>query len=368
MRGAAMKVGQLISMDAGEILPPELADIMARLRADADYMPPRQLKTVLTKSWGDGWLKQFQSFDVRPIASASIGQVHRACTRDGRDLAIKVQYPGVAHSIDSDVQNVAALIKLSGLLPKGLDVAPLLEEAKAQLRSEADYVRECRQMERFSTLLAGDDGFVLPTPQHDLTTDQILAMTFVQGDPIESIVSAPQSVRDSVCSRLIGLMFREVFEFRYIQSDPNFANFRYDSKTDRIVLLDFGAVRDVPEDVSRAYAQLFSAALNGRDLHDPALALGFFGHETAERHKTMVLDMMGMVFEPLRSRTLFDFGDASLSRKINEAGMAMAQERDFVHVPPIETLFLQRKFAGLFLLATRMKARVDIAGLIRPHV
>jgi predicted unusual protein kinase regulating ubiquinone biosynthesis (AarF/ABC1/UbiB family) len=120
MRGAAMKVGQLMSMDTGEMLPPELAQIMARLRSDAHFMPPAQLKSVLNAEWPAGWLGRFEKFDVRPIAAASIGQVHRGRLRDGREMAIKVQYPGVARSIDSDVSNVGALIRMSGLVPSGV--------------------------------------------------------------------------------------------------------------------------------------------------------------------------------------------------------------------------------------------------------
>ena len=124
MRGAAMKVGQLLSMDTGDVLPPELADIMARLRADADFMPPRQLKQVLNAELGESWLKRFAGFDVHPIAAASIGQVHRANLKDGQELAIKVQYPGIARSIDSDVANVGRLIKLAGVMPPGFDLTP----------------------------------------------------------------------------------------------------------------------------------------------------------------------------------------------------------------------------------------------------
>ena len=329
---------------------------------------PRQLKQVLTANWGDGWLKQFQKFDVRPIAAASIGQVHRAQTRDGRDLAIKVQYPGVARSIDSDVQNVAALIKMSGLLPKGIDLDPLLEEAKAQLKDEADYLRERSQMERFLTLLDGEDGFLLPQPQEDLTTDSVLAMTYVPGDPIESLETAPQDVRDSVSSRLMDLMFREIFEFGFIQSDPNFANYRYDASSDKIVLLDFGAARSVPSDVAGAYAALFHAAVKGQPLREPALALGFFGKDNLPKHQDMVLSMMDLVFSSVKPGVTFDFGDQTLSREINKIGMAMAEERDFVHVPPVETLYLQRKFGGLFLLAARLRAQVNIADLVQPHL
>ncbi|MEO0654258.1 MAG: AarF/UbiB family protein, partial [Pseudomonadota bacterium] len=170
MRGAAMKVGQLVSMDTGEMLPPELAQIMARLRAEADHMPPKQLKTVLTAAWGPDWVKRFRRFDVRPIAAASIGQVHRAQTRDGRDLALKVQYPGVRRSIDSDVTNVGALIKVSGLLPPGLDLAPLLDEARKQLHEETDYLREGAQLARFGALMAEAPDIRVPTLAEDFTT------------------------------------------------------------------------------------------------------------------------------------------------------------------------------------------------------
>ena len=113
-----MKLGQMISMDAGDMLPPELAAIMGRLRDRAHHMPPQQLDTVLAREWGRDWRRRFAHFQAHPIAAASIGQVHRARLPDGRELAIKVQYPGVKDSIDSDVDNVATLLRVSGVLPK----------------------------------------------------------------------------------------------------------------------------------------------------------------------------------------------------------------------------------------------------------
>ncbi|MEO1471158.1 MAG: AarF/ABC1/UbiB kinase family protein, partial [Pseudomonadota bacterium] len=196
MRGAAMKMGQLMSMDAGDLMPPEIAEIMARLRAEADHMPPRQLRDVLDAEWGRGWLGRFAKFDAHPIAAASIGQVHRARLKDGTELAIKVQYPGVRRSIDSDVSNVGALMRMAGVLPPGTDIAPLLEEARRQLHEEADYEREAAQLAAFHRLLAGDDAFTTPAPHDALTTRNVLAMGYVKGVPVERMAEAPQDVRD----------------------------------------------------------------------------------------------------------------------------------------------------------------------------
>ena len=133
LRGAAMKLGQMISLDAGDLLPAELTSILARLRDSAHYMPPSQLNQVLTNEWGKDWRRRFVRFEATPIAAASIGQVHRAQLPDGRVIAIKVQYPGVANSIDADVDNVATLLRLSSLLPENLDIAPLLEIGRAHV-------------------------------------------------------------------------------------------------------------------------------------------------------------------------------------------------------------------------------------------
>ena len=181
LRGAAMKVGQLLSMDTGEVLPPELTDILARLRADAKPMPLSQLAKVLDENWGKGWQTRFQQFSFQPLAAASIGQVHSAHSKDGRHLALKIQYPRVRQSIDSDVDNVAALLRLSGLLPKSLDIAPLLTEAKQQLHQEADYQREANYLQRYRALLADSPELVLPEVHTDFTTSHVLAMSFVGG-------------------------------------------------------------------------------------------------------------------------------------------------------------------------------------------
>ncbi|MBP9905294.1 MAG: AarF/ABC1/UbiB kinase family protein [Rhodoferax sp.] len=370
MRGAAMKVGQLISMDAGDLLPPEMAAILARLRSDAHAMPPRQVHAVLTANWGGKWQQRFEPFSFTPIAAASIGQVHRAKTLDGRDLAIKIQYPGVRKSISSDVNNVATLLRLSGLLPSTLDIAPLLLEAKRQLRQEADYQAEGAHLQRFADLLADSPEFVVPQLHVDLTTTHVLAMSFVGGVPIESMTEAPQAERDRIVRLLVRLLFRELFEFGLMQTDPNFANYRYDPLTGQLILLDFGATRAFAPAFGAAYRQLMVAALAGdrAAMKQAAMEIGYFDEDVLPTHQTAVLDMMQMALEPLRQAGEFNFGHTDLVQRLREAGVALGLERDFWHIPPIDTLFLHRKLGGLYLLAARLKARVNVCQLTQPFL
>ena len=369
MRGAAMKMGQMLSMDSGEFLPPELVDILARLRDDAHFMPPAQLKKVLNSNWPEGWLRSFKKFDVHPIAAASIGQVHRAQLKDGRDLAIKVQYPGVADSIKSDVANVGLLLRASGLLPKGFEIAPYLTDVAAQLHAETDYALEAQHLNQFRTLLADDVRFALPEHVPEWSTGNILSMSSLEGHPIEDTATLPQDQRDHIAGTLIDLTLQELFTFGVMQSDPNFANYRYDPATGKIILLDFGATQVIPPATTALYRDLMPAGLEGVSaaMRECAIEIGFYGADTAPNHAAQIEEMMGMVFAALRAEGTFDFGDNALSQELQRKGMALAND-GFVPPPlPIEVLFLQRKFGGVFLLANKLRARVDIRALMERH-
>lgn len=362
LRGAAMKVGQLLSMDAGELLTPELADILARLREGATPMPMSQLVAVLEAQWGAGWDARLSQFSFTPAAAASIGQVHFGQTRKGQPVALKIQYPGVRESIDSDVDNVARLLRVTGLFPARMSLDALLDEAKQQLHAEADYRQESMWLKRYATLLADDTRFALPAVHDAMTTDSILAMSRVGGVPIESLGDAPQAERDRIMSLLLELLFREIFEFRLIQTDPNFANYRYDTDTGQLILLDFGATRAYPDAIVTAYRRLMSSAVAQRHNAMAAAAreIGYFSHEIPDHQRDIVLRLFTLACEPLRHRGAYDFGQSDLARRIHDAGMALSTERDFWHTPPADAVFLHRKVAGLFLLAARLRARVDV--------
>lgn len=369
LRGAALKLGQMLSMDSGAVLPEELTAILARMRDDAQPMPPKQLQAVLNAEWGAGWYGRFQRFDVRPFAAASIGQVHRAVLPGGRMLAIKVQYPGVRDSIDSDVDNMASLMRLPDLLPRGMDLAPLMAEAKRQLHGEADYLAEAQHLARFRALLDGSADFVLPELEPDLCTPQVLAMSYVESAPLESLTTAPQATRDRVAAALIDLVLRELFEFGAMQTDPNLANYRYDPKSGRIVLLDFGAVQPIAPGLTADFRRLLGVALEGDagEIRAAMLRIGYFAPETAPHHQDLIQSLFDMAMEPLRQSTPFDFGQSDLLERLRDRGLALGTERDLAHVPPAATLFLHRKIAGTYLMAAKLCARVPLHPMVERY-
>mgnify|MGYP001828134113 FL=1 len=366
MRGAAMKVGQILSMDTGEFLPRELADILARLRSDARYMPPQQLQKVMTEAYGEGWESLFYGFEMKPLAAASIGQVHKTRSPDGREIVLKVQYPGVAASIDSDVDNIATLLRMSGLLPAELDIQPLLEDAKRQLKDEADYHKEAEFLQAFGDMLGDDERFLVPEVLPDLTRSTVLAMTYVGGRPIETIVQLPQAERDRVMSALVELMFMELFELRMVQTDPNFANYQYLRKRGQIVLLDFGATRRFKAGFVNNYRKLIAAALV--EDHDRLIAaaekLGYAMGDADSEYRELVLELFLLALEPLREHGPYDFGHSTMAARMSTLAENVTDYRDFWQAPPTDAVYFHRKLGGMFMLASRLKSRVNVRELV----
>ena len=370
MRGAAMKIGQLMSMDAGDVLPPELSQILVRLRDNAHPMPPAQLKRVLNAEWPAQWLRSFHKFDVQPIAAASIGQVHRGQLTDGRDLAIKVQYPGVAKSIDSDVANVGVLMRMSGLLPKGFELASYLEEGRKQLHEETNYNREATQLKRFGDLLADKTQFVVPEIHGDWSTANILTMTYVAGVPIESVAEETQEIRDQVAKDLIDLTLHELFSFGVMQTDPNFANYLYQPDNQRIALLDFGATHKISPPLVQIYHRLMLAGLSGDNvaLEETIKGIGFIDENTKDSQRKQIVRMVKLVFDTLQNNRYLDFADTKLATHLQDSAMALAKDGFLPPPLPIDVLLLQRKFGGMFLLAAKLAARVDVVSLLADHL
>lgn len=370
MRGAVMKVGQLLSMEAGDFIPRELTEILAHLREDAHRMPLTQVNAILKREWGEAWDRRFERFSFTPMAAASIGQVHEAHLKDGRHLAIKLQYPGVRESIDSDVDNVIKLLRMTRLVPQGINIELVLEEAKQQLHKEADYHHEAGHLRDYAELIAGDSRFTLPTVLEDMSTTDVLTMSYLPGTPIEAVANADRATRDAVATALVDLTLGELFHWGRVQTDPNFANFRYQPDSGRIGLLDFGGVRDYADHWARGFGRLMLAgARQDRDeLRAVAVELGYLNEEVPPAVCDAMVDLLVMATEPCRQDGGFDFGTTRLAERLARGVYEFRAEHDFWILPAIDVLFLHRKLGGMYLLCARLRARVDIRGLMEKHL
>ena len=370
MRGAAMKLGQLLSMEAGDLLPDPLPDILSRLRENAHPMPLGQVAQVLDDAWGPDWKHRFRRFSFTPLAAASIGQVHEAETRDGRHLAIKIQYPGIARSIDSDLDNVAAMLRMFRLLPAGLELDPLLVEAKQQLHMETDYLLEAKQIHDYRTALGTLPGLRVPDVAEDLTTRTVLAMELLDGAPIESVADQPGATRDRVATRLVEHALRELFDWGLVQTDPNFANFRYRADADEIALLDFGAVRRFDPERIEAFRTLITATLDEDQdaVEAAAISVGYLSPEDDPEYRRAIVDMVTTAAEPARAQDAYDFRLEDLSERLSQQVIALRVEQGFGRLPPPDVLYLHRKLGGLYLLCKRLRARVRVGDLVATHL
>ena len=299
--------------------------------------------------------------------------VHRVLTRDGRDLALKIQYPGVAKSINSDVDNMAMLLRMSKILPIDMDISGIIAETKLQLQQEADYTIEANYLRDYRKLVQDEERFLVPRVHDDLTTKRILAMDFVSGEPLESLGEdgVDQEVRNSVGALLEHLVFRELFEFRTMQSDPNFANYLYQPEEDRIVLLDFGSTVSFEKEFTARYGQIATALIaedEGAARHY-AEQIGYLNPGDRSEYSERVMDIIRLVCEPIRYDKVYDFGQSDLFSRARNAGLEIAfSGAEEYKVPPPETIFLHRKLAGSFMLCARIKARINVQELIRPFL
>ncbi|MBZ0089948.1 MAG: AarF/ABC1/UbiB kinase family protein, partial [Thermoanaerobaculia bacterium] len=263
MRGAAMKIGQMLSLQEG-FLPPEVHRILQALQAKAPQVPSEVMRYEVEGALGGTIEDLFLEFDSEAHAAASIGQVHRARLHDGRRVAVKVQYPLIREVVTADLANLKILMKSLFSMVFDTDFEPLWVEMRDRLLEELDYEHEANVLQRFRNLHRDVAEIVIPEVIDEFSSNRVLTMAFEEGlTPDEACSHSSEVLRDRWGAALLEFQLRGLLEHRLLHADPNLANFAF--RTDgKVVVFDFGSVKEVPRDLARAYARILLTGLEDR--------------------------------------------------------------------------------------------------------
>ncbi len=361
LKGAAMKAVQTLSVEGYDFLPPEVIEVLERLQSQAPPLPSYILKEEIRSQLGDEKFALLTDISVEPIAAASIGQVYEA-TYKGQPVIIKVQYPGVAESVDADIDTLKRLIK--GLLivtQKKIQTDDLMEEARRILKLETDYRNEEKSLLLYKSLLT-DTDYRVPSVYGEFTTAKVIVLSKEEGLEFSSWLktSPPMGEKNKVAEQLLGLYIKEFFENRLVQTDPNPANFLIDKG--QLVLLDFGAT--VPFEVSfvQAYQKLLKSVFlgNREEILANVFAMDMLDSRESIETQNAFVEFLSYSLVPFDPKLQpFDFSDDEYSFEVRQEAMRFSRMLKY-SAPPKTLIFLHRKLGGIFMLLKKLGVRADL--------
>jgi predicted unusual protein kinase regulating ubiquinone biosynthesis (AarF/ABC1/UbiB family) len=360
MKGAAMKVGQMLSLHEG-LLPPEVSDVLRSLQKEAPKVPAEVMEYEVR-----GALKNFdelfESMETDAFAAASIGQVHRGRLKDGRPVAVKIQYPLIDEIVKADLKSLRVLLQSLFSLVSDADFRPMWAEVRDRLLEELDYTHEADNADRMIALHAGVPEIVIPSVVREATTRNVLTMELVPGiSPDEACSDRYDQKLKSRWGRvLFEFMLRGMLEHRFLHADPNLANFAF-LPDGRVIVYDLGCVKRIPDQIADGYARLLRAGAEGRKEEIPGILLDIGVYRENKQGKVALppglvdpyIDLFG---EILREDPPYVFGDSEeLYRDLMALGISNWTEATDIQFPE-DIVFIDRALAGHFGNLNRLRA------------
>jgi predicted unusual protein kinase regulating ubiquinone biosynthesis (AarF/ABC1/UbiB family) len=379
LKGSVMKAGQMLSLVGQYFLPEEAVEVLADLQDDTPPVDWAVVAPMLEQSIGRKRMSELD-IDESPIAAASLGQAHRATIKaDGIEVVVKIQYPGVAKSIDSDIKTLSRLLMMTRLAPKGLSLDATFAEVREMLKREVDYIEEAGFTREFGRLLKDDPRFVVPKVFDDYSADHVLTTSYERGVSIRDpkVQALALARRNAFGQAFIELFIREFFDWGTVQTDPNFGNYRFrigdKAADDRIVLLDFGATRRYERAFIQDYADIVAGALY-RDharIQKGAVAIGLMQADFPAPVRKAFAEMCEMIVEPFsglddprvpegmrNAKGEYLWAASKLPMRVANVAARNSISRYF-RVPPREIVFLHRRLAGVFIMLATLRAELD---------
>ncbi len=357
LKGAAMKVGQMLSLHVG-LLPPEVAAVLKALQGDAPRVPFEVMQYEIEGQL-DNYHQLFARLEQRAFAAASIGQVHRGELHDGRQVAVKIQYPAIDHIIKADMKNLRVLLQALFSLFFKADFDPVWREVRDRLLEEIDYLHEAENLKRMAALHADVPEIVIPRVVEEASARGVLTMEYVEGISPERACSEefPQELRDRWGIVLFELQYRGLFQHRFLHGDPNLANFAF-LEDGRVIVYDFGCVKRPPANIVAGYAGVIRAAAGGRnaDIPDILRSMGVYMEGGIALPAEMTAPYVDLFGQILRPEPPYCFGeDPDLYRKVMDLGMGhLAEARDIRF--PQDLVSIDRALSGHFGNLTKLES------------
>ncbi len=367
LKGAAMKVGQLMSMDFGDLFPEEVRVILEQLQnTSPHFLSLEEIKTILKSELSEK-CNDLHDLSALPIAAASIGQVHRVnYIKDNKthSLVLKIQYPNIATSIDSDLKMLKTLFKsFIAISRKKIDIDPLFAELEHIFKQEANYLTELERLNEYRSLFDGREGYRVPNAYSDLSTQHVLAMSFEEGLSLREWIRLEPSIerKRMMGERILDLYSFEFFKNGLVQTDPNPSNFLVNSN-DELVLLDFGAVKKFEKEFVHEYVALMRAVYerNIPKTISQAHKMKFLDERedqaTQEQFYKMIRSSLCAFDEEAQP---FDFTSKSYFENTKSASRDFGKMSQFTS-PPFEIIFLHRKLVGIFGILKDLRLDMDL--------